>query len=149
MKTQRFIALAIMAGGLTLAAASADAQVKVSVGYADTLRSPAFTPTPWLGTAGVIFIGSSAPWDAGAILLDNPSANALRSTTSRSISAPRSVRSTLGSLPDRYSGEGQRCANPDDAVQFRHLGHEHRHLLCAELLQARRPCDRRRQHHGL
>jgi hypothetical protein len=77
MKTQRFIALAIMAGGLTLAAASADAQVKVSVGYADTLRSPAFTPTPWLGTAGVIFIGSSAPWDAGAILLDNPSANAL------------------------------------------------------------------------
>ena len=77
MKTQRFIALAIMASGLTLAAASADAQVKVSVGYADTLRNPAFTPTPWLGTAGVIFIGSSAPWDAGAILLDNPSANAL------------------------------------------------------------------------
>ncbi len=43
--------------------------VKVSVGYALT----PFTPSPWLGSPGVIFIGTSTNWDAGAIKLDNPS----------------------------------------------------------------------------
>jgi len=51
--------------------------VKVSVGYADTLRAPAFTPSPWAGDSGVTFIGTGAPWDAGVLKLDNPSTNAL------------------------------------------------------------------------
>jgi hypothetical protein len=52
--------------------------VKVSVAYGDDLRPPAFVPDPWLGSPGVTnFIGSGAPWDAGAIKLDNPSAQPL------------------------------------------------------------------------
>jgi hypothetical protein len=54
--------------------------VKVSVGYADTLRAPAFTPSPWAGDPGVTFIGTGAPWGAGALKLENPSANALTVT---------------------------------------------------------------------
>jgi hypothetical protein len=51
--------------------------VKAYVGYADTLRPPAFTPTPWMGDTGVTFVGTAAPWDAGAIMLANPSHNPL------------------------------------------------------------------------
>ncbi|HEY6909571.1 MAG TPA: Ig-like domain-containing protein [Myxococcales bacterium] len=47
----------------------------VYVGYADNLRaSPAF-PVPWQGSPNVLFIGSSSPFDAGAIRLDNPTAS--------------------------------------------------------------------------
>ena len=46
-------------------------------GYANTIDlnaiNPPFTPSPWLGSPGVIFIGTSTNWDAGAIKLDNPS----------------------------------------------------------------------------
>ncbi len=51
---------------------------KVFVGYADTVQgSPAFTPTPWAGSTGVTFIGTVAPWDGGAIRIDNPSMQGL------------------------------------------------------------------------
>jgi hypothetical protein len=47
------------------------------VGYADTLRAPPFVPSPWAGDPGVTFVGTDAPWDAGAVRLDNPSKNPL------------------------------------------------------------------------
>ncbi|MDQ1428105.1 MAG: hypothetical protein QOK39_1581, partial [Acidimicrobiaceae bacterium] len=51
---------------------------KVFVGYADDLRAnPSNFPTPWSGSAGISFIGSPAPWDAGAIMLQNPNATPL------------------------------------------------------------------------
>ncbi len=53
--------------------------VQVAVGYADNLHTtPGFLPTPWVATPGVGFIGTpSGPWEAGAILISNPSENAL------------------------------------------------------------------------
>ena len=44
------------------------------VGYADGLRpAGSIFPFPWLGSPNVIFIGSGAPFDAGALRLDNNS----------------------------------------------------------------------------
>ncbi len=122
MKTERLIVAAIIGGSIGWGAAPAFAQadphaVKVSVGYADTLRSPAFTPTPWQGTPGVIFIGSGPPWDAGAIMLNNPSANALTVDDSQSRSRrPIRHRRHLGPLPDHNTREGYRGLDSDYAI---------------------------------
>ncbi len=51
--------------------------VKAYVGYADTLRAPPFTPSPWMGDPRVTFRGTGPDWDAGAIMLRNPSHNPL------------------------------------------------------------------------
>ena len=84
------LVLLVVGGGVAL---SEDHAVKVFVAYADTFVSPAvsaadgahpgpgFTPSPWLNTPGVIFIGAAEPitgtFDAGAIRLDNPSEETL------------------------------------------------------------------------
>ncbi len=49
----------------------------VYVGYSDGLRGAGFFPNPWSGDAGVTFLGSAAPYDAGAILIANTSGSAL------------------------------------------------------------------------
>ena len=49
----------------------------VSVGYADGLRGPGFFPNPWFGDAGVTFIGSGAPYDAGAVMITNTSGSTI------------------------------------------------------------------------
>ena len=84
MKTERIVALMMMGGSMALGAGPAFAAgdphaVKVSVGYADSNHSPAFVPSPWQGQVDP-FIGSGPAcppcnpgWDAGAILLTNPS----------------------------------------------------------------------------
>lgn len=77
--------VAVLAAGATLCFGIAGAHgsngdphaVKTYVGYADTLRSPPFTPSPWMGDPGVTFRGTSSDWDAGAIMLVNPSRNPL------------------------------------------------------------------------
>jgi PKD repeat protein len=55
--------------------ARADASdVVVSLAYADTHHgSSGRFPSPWMGSPGVVFVGSSSYWDAGAIRIDNPS----------------------------------------------------------------------------
>jgi hypothetical protein len=65
--------------GVTLALAPAATATRaatglsVAVGYADDTRpNPTNFPTPWSGGTNVNFIGSSSPWDAGAIMLQNP-----------------------------------------------------------------------------
>jgi hypothetical protein len=86
-------ALGLLVGSGVAVATEDTHAVKVFVGYADTFVSPAvsatqgahpgpgFTPSPWLGSSGVIFIGVAEPttgtFDAGAIRLDNPSEEAL------------------------------------------------------------------------
>jgi hypothetical protein len=89
MKTERLRALVIMAGTMVFGLSPAFAQqgdphaVKVFVGYADSNHPPAFVPSPWQGQVDV-FIGSGPQcppcepgWDAGAILLVNPSGQQL------------------------------------------------------------------------
>ena len=49
----------------------------VYVGYSDGLRGPGFFPNPWSGDAGVTFLGSSSPYDSGAILIQNTGASPL------------------------------------------------------------------------
>jgi hypothetical protein len=73
------IALSLTAVGAASAAGDPHS-VQVSVGYADTLHtSPGFHPHPWLfaanNSASIDFIGTGSPWDAGALMLRNPSAN--------------------------------------------------------------------------
>ena len=46
----------------------------VSVGYADGLRGAGFFPSPWVGDAGVTFLGTAPPFDAGAIMIRNTGA---------------------------------------------------------------------------
>jgi len=75
------LVLGVMAS-LALASSAAASKgdphaVKAYVGYADTLRAPGFVPSPWAGDPGVTFVGTVAPWDAGAVRLDNPSRNPL------------------------------------------------------------------------
>jgi hypothetical protein len=89
MKTERIVALVIMGGCIVLGFSAAFAQqgdphaVKVLVGYADSNHPPAFVPSPWQRQVSV-FIGNGPPcppcepgWDAGAILLVNPSGQQL------------------------------------------------------------------------
>jgi hypothetical protein len=47
--------------------------IAVNVGYSDGLRGPGFFPSPWDGDPNVVFIGSLAPFDSGAIRIDNTS----------------------------------------------------------------------------
>ena len=50
----------------------------VSVGYADGLRGTGFFPSPWVGDAGVTFLGTTGPGaDAGAIMITNTSGSAI------------------------------------------------------------------------
>ena len=50
----------------------------VSVGYADGLRGSGFFPSPWVGDAGVTFLGTTGPGaDAGAIMITNTSGAAI------------------------------------------------------------------------
>jgi len=86
------LVLLVVGGGVALA--QNDKGVKVFVGYADTFVNPpisasqgahpgpGFTPTPWLGSPGVIFIGvaesTTGTFDAGAIRLDNDSEEPLQ-----------------------------------------------------------------------
>jgi hypothetical protein len=51
--------------------------MKVFVAYADGLRGDPTVPSPWDGDPGVVFIGGGTDFDAGAIRIVNPSANAL------------------------------------------------------------------------
>jgi RHS repeat-associated protein len=48
------------------------APFEVFVAYADTNRTNGKVPTPWAGDPGVLFLGRSTPYEAGAIRLDNP-----------------------------------------------------------------------------
>lgn len=54
--------------------------LNVSVGYVDSLRPNPNLPVPWRGAPNTTFIGSAAPWDAGAIRLDNTTANPISVT---------------------------------------------------------------------
>src|SRR5260370_13512335 len=55
-------------------AIAAPAPITMSLSYADDLRASATNfPTPWAGAPDTVFIGSGAPWDAGAIRLVNTS----------------------------------------------------------------------------
>lgn len=53
--------------------AAAAPAVIVSVAYADTHHgsTPGRFPNPWSGSPGVVFVGSSSRWDAGAVRIDN------------------------------------------------------------------------------
>lgn len=75
MKRLTLLALSLVV--LLPMAALADS-FDVYVGYADGLRGslPQF-PGVWAGDAGVTFIGSGAPYDAGAIMIVNNSASAI------------------------------------------------------------------------
>jgi hypothetical protein len=70
-------ALAVsVAAGLGVTEARAD--LKVFVGYADSLRASGFFPTPWLGAAGVVSeTVLPQTFDAGAIRIDNTGASAV------------------------------------------------------------------------
>lgn len=57
--------------------AAVAAPFDVYVGYADGLRGPGFFPSPWSGDAGVTFLGTTAPYDAGAILIRNTGGSSL------------------------------------------------------------------------
>lgn len=71
MKTsRRLLASACIAALVTPLAAMAGTY-SVSVGYADGLRGSGFFPSPWSGDAGVTFLGTTAPHDAGAIMIRN------------------------------------------------------------------------------
>jgi hypothetical protein len=89
MKAAQLTALVIIGGSMIFGLSSAFAQqgdpkaVRVSVGYADSNHPPAFVPSPWQGEVSV-FIGNGPAcppcdpgWDAGAILLVNPSGQSL------------------------------------------------------------------------
>src|SRR6266851_2099794 len=55
-------------------AVAAPAPIALSLSYADDLRAnPTNFPTPWAGAPDTVFIGSGAPWDAGAVRLVNTS----------------------------------------------------------------------------
>lgn len=80
MKTQLRVwqfALAVMVGVLLLAAPAKADDYTVYVGYADGLRGPGFFPSPWSGDAGITFLGTTAPYDAGAIWIQNTGASSI------------------------------------------------------------------------
>jgi hypothetical protein len=102
-----FLAVGLLLGSGVAFAGDPHA-VKVSVGYADTLRSPVFTPSPWLGSPGVsLFIGTAFSWDAGAIKLDNPSAQPLTvDSVTVDIGTATGINPWLGFLPIVIPGKG-------------------------------------------
>src|SRR5689334_17169839 len=74
--------LSLLSLALCLASARpARADVSAYVGYAENQRLPGYFPTPWLGSANTLFLGTPGPntgvpnnapfWNAGAILLHN------------------------------------------------------------------------------
>lgn len=70
---KRIVLSGLTLAGIVLASGPSFAQFRVSVGYADTVHtSPGVIPSPWLGSPGVTFSGTSAPYDAGAIMIHNP-----------------------------------------------------------------------------
>src|SRR5206468_473811 len=81
MAVAAVLGLTLFTAGMASAAGDPHA-VKLSVGYADTLHTvPGFHPHPWLfasqNRSDVEFVGTGSPWDAGALKIDNPSANPL------------------------------------------------------------------------
>ncbi len=70
MKLRVVVCLAVMA---VLAIPAFADSYTVQVGYSDGLRGPGFFPSPWAGDANVVFVGSGAPYDAGAIMITNTS----------------------------------------------------------------------------
>jgi PKD repeat protein len=63
--------------GITVMSTASVPALAVSVGYADasnTHNPPASGtfPSPWAGSPGVNFVGTSGNWDAGAIMISNP-----------------------------------------------------------------------------
>jgi hypothetical protein len=91
--------------------------VKLSVGYADTLRAPEFTPTPWQGDPGVTFIGTGAPWDAGALKIDNPSANML-TVDDVSVEVGSSTFDLWGPYPITVAGKSTLILTQTDFFNF-------------------------------
>jgi hypothetical protein len=69
------LAFAAAATAVSLPANAAD--YNVFVGYSDGLRGPGFFPNPWNGDPGITFLGSAAPYDAGAIMIQNISGGSL------------------------------------------------------------------------
>jgi hypothetical protein len=51
--------------------------VTVQVGYSDGLRGVGFFPSPWDGSPNTVFVGSGAPFDAGAIRIINNGSSAI------------------------------------------------------------------------
>jgi len=96
--------------GSGIALASDTHAVKVAVGYADNLHNTAKPlPSPWAGSAGVIFIGTSSPgpWDAGAIKLENPSEQPLTvDSVTIDIGAATGINPWSASTPFTIPGKG-------------------------------------------
>src|SRR5215469_5117878 len=96
--------------GSGIALASDTHAVKVAVGYADNLHNTAKPlPSPWAGSAGVIFIGTSSPgpWDAGAIKLENPSEQPLTiDSVTVDIGAATGINPWSSSTPFIIPGKG-------------------------------------------
>ena len=69
--------------GVTVMSTASVPALAVSVGYADAsnthnaLVNGALFPSPWMGSPGVNFVGTSGNWDAGAIMITNSSGAAL------------------------------------------------------------------------
>jgi len=72
------------------------ASLQVYLGYADGLRGSGQYPSPWYGSPGVTFVGSSGVVDGGAIRLVNPTASAI-TIDSASIDVGSSHFGTWGS----------------------------------------------------
>jgi hypothetical protein len=71
-------AVSLLAASVVLGpGAAVSAPFDLYVGYSDGLRGTGFFPNPWNGDPGITFLGGTAPFDAGAIMIVNTSATAL------------------------------------------------------------------------
>ena len=71
------LALVVVPGVTAAASGSATDpnSIQVSTGYVDTLRAGGSFPSGWGQSA--VFVGNAGPYDAGALLINNPSNNSL------------------------------------------------------------------------
>jgi hypothetical protein len=97
-----FVALAVLSAWSVAFAESH--RLKVSVAYADNFHSGPTLPSPWMGSPGVTnFVGTDGSpgneWEAGAIMLTNPS------------SSPLTVDSVVVDIGGDFFGTGVGTAN--------------------------------------
>jgi hypothetical protein len=88
----------------------------IYLGFADTFHDDnfRFTPSPWLGDAGVVFLGCAAStpecgpaYNAGAIRIDNPASNPALTLTAASVAIGPCTFSPWGEFLPATAGPGQ------------------------------------------